>query len=319
MNLHLLVQQVTDKNNFLTLGDYIHFALSFLEYIEQHKQAVIVSQNETHYRFFQFNQEGQYRVTRPFNSNILYTIDTMEAQCNLFVDVLKQIKENKHLAVIIERELINRVVYTLQQSIGFTLDGLPSGKENTAKKINGDLFERLILLILNLIGTSCSGGKVKIPVKAEGEKNSEMTYQHDLIIKKVEAINEELIVKEDEETSIESQNIKVIGSVKVTSKDRIDKIFIDKYLFSLLSETSIPHIAVFLHDVQRKGKDMRHYGINTTFLAGRFKGYTVKLNPLDGVYYFDPRPNMLNDRFLNRHIKTFDYFICNDIWNFIDR
>lgn len=64
---------------------------------------------------------------------------------------------------------------------------------------------------------------------------------------------------------------------------------------------------------------MRHYGINTTFLAGRFKGYTVKLNPLDGVYYFDPRPNMLNDGFLSRHIKTFDYFICNDIWNFLER
>lgn len=245
MNLHFLVQQVSDKNNFLTLGDCIDFALSFLEYIEQHKQAVIVSQNETHYRFFQFNQEGQYKVTRPFNSNILYTIVSMEAQCNLFIDVLKQIKENKHLAVLIERELINRVIYTLQQSIGFTLDGLPSGKENTAKKINGDLFERLILLILNLIGTSCSGGKLKIPVKAEGEKISEMSYQHDLIIKQVEAMNENLIVKEDDQTSLESQNIKVIGSVKVTSKDRIDKIFIDKYLFSLLSETSIPHVAVF--------------------------------------------------------------------------
>ena len=59
------------------------------------------------------------------------------------------------------------------------------------------------------------------------------------------------------------------------------------------------------------------YGINATFLPGHFKGYTVKLNPLDGVYYCDIRPNMKTEKILKDHIKTFDHLLCEDIWKFI--
>ena len=37
--------------------------------------------------------------------------------------------------------------------------------------------------------------------------------------------------------------------------------------------------------------------MSATFLPGHFKGYTIKLNPLDGVYYCDIRPNMQTDPF----------------------
>ena len=94
-----------------------------------------------------------------------------------------------------------------------------------------------------------------------------MSYQRDLILK-----------KEDE--------VRLIGSIKTSSKDRIDKVFIDKFLFHRLTGKNIPHIAIFLYDVQRKGaKKDGEYSINSTFKSGHFKVYTVKLNPLDGVYY----------------------------------
>lgn len=133
----------------------------------------------------------------------------------------------------------------------------------------------------------------------KGEKLFNMRYQHDLIIK-----------KEDE--------IRLIGSIKTSSKDRIDKIFIDKFLYNKLTEKQTPHIAIFLNDVQRK-KTTREdeYGINSTFLPGHFKGYTVKLNPLDGVYYCDIRPNMLTEGILKDHIRTFDNLLITDIWKFI--
>jgi hypothetical protein len=123
-----------------------------------------------------------------------------------------------------------------------------------------------------------------------------MSYQHDLIIEN-------------------DGEIKVIGSVKTSSKDRLDKIFIDKFLYNKLTEKVTPHIAIFLNDVQRKGKEPK-YGINTTFLPGHFKGYTVKLNPLDGVYYCDIRPNMLTENILKDHIRTFDNLLIEDIWKF---
>ncbi len=82
-----------------------------------------------------------------------------------------------------------------------------------------------------------------------------------------------------------------------------------------LTDTKIPHFAIFLNDVQRKGEDGK-YGVNATFLPGHFKGYTVKLNPLDGVYYFDIRPNMKTEEILKDHIKTFDNFLIKDVWRF---
>ena len=113
-------------------------------------------------------------------------------------------------------------------------------------------------------------------------------------------------------------NVKVIGSIKTSSKDRIDKIFVDKFIYNQLTEKDTPHIAIFLNDVQRKKTRVKNkFGINATFLPGHFKGYTVKLNPLDGVYYCDIRPNMRTEDILKDHIKTFDNLLIEDIWKFL--
>ena len=153
---------------------------------------------------------------------------------------------------------------------------------------------------LSELGVDCRSGVVQVPVVVDGVQESLMSYQHDLIISACD-------------------EIKAIGSVKTSSKDRIDKIFIAKFLYNKLAEKAVPHIAVFLNDVQRKKtRHENQYGVNATFLPGHFKGYTIKLNPLDGVYYCDIRPNMLTEKILKDHIKTFDHLLIEDIWKFID-
>jgi len=200
---------------------------------------------------------------------------------------------------VTRRFLICRAIYTLQQSIGAALDALPAGKSNTARKINGDLFERLIRLLISRQGVDCTSGTVKVPVMIDNVEQFTMSYQHDLIIKEDDAV-------------------KAIGGVKTSSKDRLDKIFMDKFLYCKLTEECIPHIAIFLNDVQRKRtKRQNRYGINSTFLPGHFKGYTIKLNPLDGVYYCDIRPGMMADPLLKEHIRTIDHFFCRDLWRFV--
>jgi hypothetical protein len=87
-------------------------------------------------------------------------------------------------------------------------------------------------------------------------------------------------------------------------------------LFGRLTGTQIPHIAIFLHDVQRKGSSLDRLGINPTFLPGHFKAFTVKLTPLDGVYYCDLRPNMKTDELLCNHIHLLDQLVCEDIWRY---
>jgi hypothetical protein len=172
-------------------------------------------------------------------------------------------------------------------------------QSNTARKLNGDLFEHFIRLIIRELGIDCKSGVIQVPVIAEGEALFNMSYQHDLIIG-----NED--------------DVKVIGSIKTSSKDRIDKIFIDKFLYNKLTEKTTPHIAIFLNDIQRKKTSTENqYGVSATFLPGHFKGYTVKLNPLDGVYYCDIRPNMRTESILKDHIKTFDHLLLEDIWKFI--
>ena len=203
-----------------------------------------------------------------------------EKKSDEYLEILKSIKtiDKKDNSI---REILNNTTYTVQQSIGAALDALPAGESNKARKLNGDLFENLIRLIINELGIECKAGVVQIPVVVNGKKQFNMSYQHDLI------------VENDGE-------IKLIGSVKTSSKDRIDKIFIDKFLYNKLTETQTPHIAIFLNDVQRKKtKKENEYGISATFLPGHFKGYTVKLNPLDGVYYCDIRPKMKTENILH--------------------
>jgi len=293
-----LSQKAIDKSNFGNLKGYINFAKEFLKFLKSDLQAVIVSQNENHYQFYQYNKEGNFRITRPINSNLMYDAKTYNKAAREFLKIAKNIKTiDKRDASI--REIINNFIYTTQQSIGAALDALPAGKANTARKLNGDLFEDFIRLIIKSIGLKCTSGVVKLPVIVDDKELFKMSYQHDLIIE-------------------DGDNVKVIGSIKTSSKDRIDKIFIDKFLHNKLKETETPHIAIFLNDVQRKNtKKENKYGINATFLPGHFKGYTVKLNPIDGVYYCDIRPNMRTEDILKDHIDTFDKLLVEDIWELI--
>ena len=298
MNLERLVSTACDKDYFRDINRYCDFAKAYLEFIKGNLQAVIVSRNENNYRFFQYKDDGTYNVTRPINSKLMYSLEEMEAAISPFNEILLDIQnEDGTTDNSLNREIINRSIYTAQQCIGATLDALPANKSNTARKINGDLFERFIRLIIGRVGVYVTQGTVQVPVKIKGKVEFTMNYQHDLIVKVLE-------------------EVRAIGSVKTSSKDRLGKIFVDKFLYNRLTDRNTPHFAIFLNDVQRKGREGK-YGINTTFLSGHFKGYTVKLNPLDGVYYFDIRPDMRIKDILKDHIKTFDHFLFGDIWKFV--
>jgi hypothetical protein len=133
-----------------------------------------------------------------------------------------------------------------------------------------------------------------------------MSYELDLVFSRDKAIiaSETKFIHPSE----------VVGSVKTTSKDRIDKVFLDKYLLVKLLGRDIPVIAIFLHDVQRARRGSSIFGINSTFKSNHFLGYTVALNKLDGVYYVDPRPEMVaNDR-LREQIHDFQQFLVKDLW-----
>jgi hypothetical protein len=301
MSLADLVAHATNKERFQTLENYVTFCSRYLEFIEIGLQARIVSQNEIHYQFFQYRQDGNFNISRPLNSLLMYDAQSFATQTPLFMQTLDLIKNGEHPSDD-SRQNIIRTVYTIQQSIGAVLDALPAGMSNQARKVNGDLFERFICLLIAYLNVDCVSGTMQVPVKdIDGTELFKSSYQHDLLIHK-------------------DGELKIIGSVKTSSKDRIDKVFMDKFLYSRLTDTALPHIAIFLNDVQRKKTRRENkYGVSATFLPGHFKAYTVKLNPLDGVYYCDIRPNMVSDKFLSQHIKTIDHFFYTDLWDLLNR
>lgn len=71
MRLKKLVEHAVDKERFQTVQDYIEFCKRFLDFTNSGIQAVILSQNEQHYKFLQYKDDGFRNVTRPINSNLM--------------------------------------------------------------------------------------------------------------------------------------------------------------------------------------------------------------------------------------------------------
>ncbi|MBR1715212.1 MAG: hypothetical protein IJ717_09755 [Treponema sp.] len=299
MTLYTLLGKVEDDSS-KNLAWFLDFAEEYLDFTKfgesttPNIQADIVSQNESNYHFIQYKDDGKHCVTRPINSSIFIKARDFSKARQEFEKAIPNIRDIKKDIEL--RKTVNSVIYTCQQCIGCTLDAL--NNSNKAKKKNGNYFEILIRDTVKSCGINIDD---KDEILKLADSNETMKFEHDII----------LLNEKNEE--------KAIGQLKTSSKDRIDKIFLDKYMYNKLKEINIPHFAIFLNDVQRKeNKNKALYGINSTFLPGHFKAYTIALNPLDGVYYLDLRPAINKDKFLDERIKTFDQFLVEDMWNFID-
>jgi len=309
MKLGELQEIVIKHENFNSFADCAKFAGEFLKYVRDNKQAVIVSQNEHNYHFFQFNEEAHYTISRPFNDDLIIEYDDFNNCLEVVTEDFELFRNYKDKAksYIKDPMIIDRVLYTIQQTIGFALDTLTSN--NKARKVNGDIFELLMLYVMDEIGVSAVHGTFPMVIRNDsGEKLFKMNWQHDMVVH-----------HKGRKTP------SMIGSVKTPSKDRISKVFMHKYLYNRLSGSDTAHIAIFLHDVQRaKGKksvssteSSLTYKVAQTFLTGHFKAYTLKINPLDGVYYMDMRPVFYEDNILNKQIKHFYTLLTNDIWKYV--
>jgi hypothetical protein len=123
--LDKLLETASNKNNFITITDYIEFCRRFLAFITRGLQAVIVSQNEPHYLFFQYRADGHFNITRPINSQLMYGAETAHLVVQEFLPLLRRagaIPVDDDLS----RAMLRNSIYTIQQSIGATLDALPA-------------------------------------------------------------------------------------------------------------------------------------------------------------------------------------------------
>jgi hypothetical protein len=313
--LSSLQEQVRDGSGFQRLDDYVAICLAFLSYINEVLPTRIISPSQPHYIFYQYSEEYRHKITRPLNTNLFiespsFFKDAFERFASFLSDLKRYqgtITDQEHSKHYIDAKEINKVVYTVQQAIGSISDSFEN--PNQSRKRVGQLFENLIKLIIQEIGVVCEPRTINIPIP--GYPDHIMSYQLDLVFSHDKAI------VTSETNFIHTSEI--VGSVKTTSKDRIDKIFLDKYLLTKLLGRDIPVVAIFLHDVQRAVKGNNIFGVHSTFKSNHFLGYTVALNRLDGVYYVDPRPEMTTNERLRQQIFDFQQFLVRDIWTFSTR
>jgi len=305
-----LQASVRDRSAFSELGHYFTLCHAFLTLIEETRPTRIISPTYHNYVFYQYDEAYGHRITRPLNTNLfLEAADDFKTAFERFITFLADLREHGQAVAeydakrgYLDTNEINKVIYTVQQSVGSIGDSFDN--PNQSRKRVGQLFENLVRLIIQEVGLECESRRITVPIP--GHPGYAMSYDLDLVFsrgKVIVASETELI-----------HPAEVVGSVKTTSKDRIDKIFLDKYLLTKFLGRGVPVIAIFLHDVQRARRGRSIFGINSTFKSNHFMGYTVALNRLDGVYYVDPRPEMVTDERLREEISDFQNFLVHDLW-----
>lgn len=305
-----LQESIRDTSAFRTLDDYRAIGHAFLTFVAHNRPTHIVSPSHSTYFFLQYGKDQGYRITRPLNSDLwIGSPAEFDAAFERFGVFLADLKRHQEQAVrrrgrrqYLQSKEINKVVYTAQQAIGCIGDSFDN--PNQSRKRVGQLFETLVKLSIREVGLECESRTINIPIP--GYPGYEMSYALDLVFSRNKAIVAS-------ETSFIHPS-EVVGSVKTTSKDRLDKIFFDKYLLTRLLGRDIPVVAIFLHDVQRAQRGTSIFGINSTFKTNHFLGYTIALNRLDGVYYVDPRPEMTINERLREQIHDFQQFLVRDLW-----
>ena len=258
-------------------------------------------------------------------------MDSLEfsRKMEIFQKILAKIRNKEKKYSNDEMDLIDSVLYTIQQAIGVGFDLLVD--PNSARKHVGNRFEELIKAVFTTIGVPNKKVVIKIPYDTE-DGTKDYTCENDLILSPYPDLpsdeqrqpvvlsidglvsdispTDEVILTDKAEKSTEKyiNRSEIVVSVKTTSKDRMGKMFMDKILLEKFVGHELKVIGIFLNDVQRKGVD----NISYTLVSGLFMVYNQFITELDGVYYLDAPP-AANKEPYNRHIKRFSFLITNDI------
>lgn len=288
-----LSQDLQEKKN--SLAEFENITVRVLEYLPN---VLSEFKMKSGYNIHSSQIAGTTKYVRPINQRLfIYSPEDFKSKINDFRTIIEKLKTRNEDWADYEKEIIDSVLYTIQQSIGAGFDLLAN--PNSARKHVGNRFEELIKVIFTEIGIANKRTVLQIPYKTdEGEK----TYkcENDLILSPFEKVKS---------TGKHLDEHEIVVSVKTTSKDRMGKMFIDKILLERFVNHEQKVIGIFLNDVQRKEND----NISFTLVSGLFMVYSNFLTELEGIYYLDPPPNALKMPYSN-YMKPFSELVTRDIW-----
>jgi len=289
-----LAEDLQHKKTYLS--EFKDIAIRILSHLDN----VITGKSEYNdYLLLVSDYAGIRKNLRPINSKLfIFDVDKFKDDYHNFSEILQKLSLRNFNFDKQDYHIIDKVTYTLQQSIGIGLDLFV--ESNSAKKHVGNRFEELIKTIIDEINISNKKIVLKIPYTPKNFYRCET----------------DLVISPDKIIKSSSENIaadEIVISLKTTSKDRMGKIFIDKILMSRFVKHDVKVVGIFLNDVQRKKDDKISY----TLVSNLFMVYTKFLTKLDGVYFIDLPKNAKISAFQN-YIFPFSKFILEDIWKLLN-
>lgn len=294
ISLHLDLQEKKTS-----LVEFENLTLRVLEYLP-----IVLSEfkEKNGYKIHSSQIAGTIKYLRPINQRLfIYSPEDFKAKLKAFRTIIEKLRTRNDDWSDSDKELIDSVLYTIQQSIGAGFDLLAN--PNSARKHVGNRFEELMKTIFTEIGIANKRALLQIPYQTEEGVKTYYNCENDLILsphKKVKSTTTHLDERE------------VVVSAKTTSKDRMGKMFIDKILLQRFVNHDQKVIGIFLNDVQRMKTD----NISFTLVSGLFMVYTNFLVEMDGIYYLDPPPNAFKEPF-SKYMKPFSELVTKDIWNLL--
>ena len=292
-----LNQDLQEKKK--SLVEFEAITLRVLEYLP-----VVLSEfkEKSGYKIHSSQIAGTTKYLRPINQRLfIYSPEDFRSKFNDFRIVIEQLKIKKDDWADREKQLIDSVLYTIQQSIGAGFDLLAN--PNSARKHVGNRFEELMKAIFTEIGIANKRAILQIPYNTEEGVKTYYNCENDLILSPYSKVKS---------TTTHLDEHEIVVSAKTTSKDRMGKMFIDKILLQRFVKHDQKVIGIFLNDVQRKETN----NISFTLVSGLFMVYTNFLVEMDGIYYIDPPPNAFKEPF-NKYMKPFSELVTKDIWNLL--
>jgi len=283
------------KSSKHSLDEFKKLTIDVLRYLPL---VISHSDRKSGYIIYSTVAAGTTKYIRPIKEELFLDKDgDFESFYEECIDIFSKLKSGERVFGPDSYSVIDKVIYTIQQSIGAGLDLFVDS--NSAKKHVGNRFEELIRAIVSELNVANKKVVLKIPYDTD-EGIKMYSCETDLVFSPYQNVLS---------TSRHIDQREVVVSLKSTSKDRMGKIFIDKILLERFVGGNVKHIGIFLNDVQRKSID----NISFTFVPGLFLVYTKFLAKMDGVYFIDLPPKAKTKPY-NNYIFPFSKFIIEDIW-----
>jgi len=179
------------QKRILSLDDFYDLTIRILNYIPE---VISTTKEAKGYVIIESLTGSTKKYTRPYNLQLfIFKSQEFSTQFTKFKNILAQVAKGKRTFKESDYKIVDKVTYTIQQSIGIALDLL--GNQNANRKHVGNRFEELVRLIVEEINIRNKKIVLKIPYSNSSKYSCEtdlVCSPYDVVMSNSGSIDENL-------------------------------------------------------------------------------------------------------------------------------